>query len=148
MEAESRPVPEGFELLEDASPFHQGFSPVYHKRKARGAIIGMQVREHHLNRYGRLHGGALAGFLDFALGISILLQPGMSAGNFTVSLTIDFMDAGWSGEWLEARVSIPKLGKRLAFAHCEVSCDGRPIARGSGVWSLKTPDAATGLVQA
>lgn len=139
MACDSSPVPEGFEPLDDASAFHQVFGQLYHKPRPRGALIGMRVKDHHLNRYGRLHGGALAGFLDVALGISILLQPGASSANVTVSLTIDFMDAGWSGEWLEAEVSIPKLGKRLAFAQCEVSCDGRRIARGSGVWSLRSP---------
>ncbi len=134
-------VPEGFELLAEDSAFLQWFGALYYKPKAGGALIGMPVLPQHINRYGILHGGALAAFMDMALGRAVLVHPVQVPANVTISLSIDFMAPGRPGEWLEADVSIPKIGQRLAFASCDVRSDSRLIASGRGVFSLLRPKA-------
>ena len=137
MSTDETEVPDGFELIDDRSTFNLAFGPFYHRRKPQGAVIGLRVAKQHLNRYGNLHGGALSGFLDVAMGMSVLLQPEGPQANLTVSMNIDYIDRGLPGEWLEADVSIAKMGRRLAFVHCQVHAQTRLIARASGVWMLQ-----------
>lgn len=132
-------VPEGYAEVQQDSPFLAAFGAMYYKPKAGGAFVGCWVLPQHINRYGILHGGALAAFIDMALGRAVLVHPELPFANATVSLHIDFMAPGQVGEWLEAEVTLPKFGKRLAFASCEVRADGRPIAGGRGVFSLRRP---------
>ena len=134
-------VPEGFETLQDHSPFQVALGQMYYKLKPRGAIVGLRIAEQHLNRYRNLHGGALSAFLDVAMGLSVLVQPDGPPANLTVSLNIDYLDRTAKGDWLEADVSISKMGRRLAFVGCEVHAQGRMVARASGVWMLQWPKA-------
>ena len=135
-------IPEGFTPLLLDSAFQNGFGQLYYKPKAGGALIGWQVEAHHLNRYGIVHGGAIAAFMDSALGNAVLQQPQQPLADVTVSLSIDYMAAGPAAAWIEADVVVPKMGKRLAFAHCEVRALGRVIASGRGVFSLQMPHPA------
>lgn len=132
-------VPEGFSQLVMDSPFQQAFGPLYYQPKAGGARIGFVVQPHHLNRYGNLHGGTMAAFMDVALGNAVLLQPAAPAADITVSLSIDYLAGGAAGAFVEADIVVPKMGKRLAFANCDVRSQGRVIATARGIFSLGMP---------
>lgn len=135
--AASSQAPPGFELLHDPSPFQLAFGQLYHKQRAGGAVIGLRVAEHHLNRHRRLHGGALSGFLDAALAFGIMLQPQGPSAALTVSLSIDYLETALRDDWLEADVCVVKMGRRLAFANCEVHSAGQIIASAKGIWMLQ-----------
>ncbi len=132
-------VPPGYQALEQDSPFQQAFGPLYYCAKPGGALIGFVVEARHLNRYGNLHGGTLAAFMDVALGNAVLRQPAAPAADVTVSLSIDYLSGGAPGAFIEADIVVPKMGKRLAFANCEVRAEGRVIATARGIFSLGMP---------
>jgi len=52
-----------------------------------------------------------------------------------VNLTADFADVAREGDWVEARVDLQKMGKRLAFATCHLWVGDRRVLRASGVFA-------------
>ena len=67
----------------------------------------------------------------------------------TASLTIDYTGIAQVGDWLEARTTLKRMGSRLAFAGCEITNDGLPVASCSGVFSVPpTKDGGSGPTSA
>ena len=96
--------------------------------------IGFRVLDAHLNFGGTCHGGMIATFLDMALGLSI--HAGANAGGPTMSMTIDFLSPGLSGDWIESRTRFVHSTYRTGY--CDVIALGPrgPVARGNGIWRL------------
>ena len=102
------------------------------RRGADGALLWvMPFREEVVGRPGFLHGGAIAGLLEFAaLGTlydALAEEEGVSAKPINVS--VDFMRGGTDAETYAA-ATITRLGKRVANveAHAWQQDRSRPIA--------------------
>ena len=80
------------------------------------ARVRMRPVRQHANMSGRLHGGALLGFMDVALFAALrgFGNPGAGAG-MTIDLTTQMMDAGRPDEEVEARIEVLKETGRLVF---------------------------------
>jgi acyl-coenzyme A thioesterase 13 len=129
-------IPQGFEELERAnSRFLSTLGPLYAKAEGSGVVIGLRVEERHLNTRGVAHGGMLVTLADSALGIVIAMSRTPPHPMVTVNLTADFADVARQGDWVEARVDVQKIGKRLAFATCHLWVGDRRILRASGVFA-------------
>jgi uncharacterized protein (TIGR00369 family) len=89
-----------------------------------------------MNSRGRVHGGVLTTLADSALGYGVLAAHGQDRAILTASLTIDYTGTAGEGDWIEARTSLKRMGSRLAFAGCEITCEGRPVSSCSGVISV------------
>ena len=74
----------------------------------------------------------LVTFADGALGLNLVRAR--KEALVTVSMSVDFLDVAHMDDWLEARVEIRKMGRRLAFADCFLFVDERRILRASGVF--------------
>src|SRR6476660_2532810 len=90
----------------------------------------------HGNYRGGVHGGATLTLADYAL----CLVAGRAADGgtntsfaMTVSIAVEFLDAGRIGPPLEARGEPLQVTGRLAFARGSVTQEGRTIALWSGV---------------
>jgi uncharacterized protein (TIGR00369 family) len=134
--SEQKPVPEGWAPLRRSSPFVQLVGPLHGKEAAGGLAIGLRVEQKHLNTQGVAHGGMLVALADTALGIVLSLSEEPPRPMVTVSLSVDFTSAARLGAGVEARVEIEKSGKRLAFASCHVTVEGRLALRASGVFAF------------
>ncbi|HEX8569929.1 MAG TPA: PaaI family thioesterase [Caulobacteraceae bacterium] len=86
----------------------------------------------HLNAGGRMHGGCLMTFADFAL---FMVSMDALEGDRGVTVTLDntFVDAGWPGELIEARGEVTRAGASLIFARGEVFTGERTLLTFSGV---------------
>lgn len=92
----------------------------------------------HANAGGWIHGGVLAGLLDFALGASVVATLGRGEWTATQSLTTDFLRPGKPGARLVARARVDRRGKLAAFPSGEVEDeDGQVLARATGVWAIR-----------
>lgn len=132
-------IPGGFTPLHRGSgPYLSALGPLYAKEEAGGIVIGLRIEEKHLNTRGVAHGGMLVTFADSALGIVLAMSQDPPRPMATVSLTADFADAANAGDWVEARVDVQKLGRRLAFASCHLWVKGKRILRASGVFARVT----------
>ena len=66
-----------------------------------------------VGRPGFLHGGAIAGLLEFAAFTALSRAAGAEVVKKPVTVTVDYMRAGTSGDtFAEARIE--RLGKRMA----------------------------------
>ena len=58
--------------------------------------------------------------------------------------TESFADVARAGDWVEARVDVQKMGKRLAFATCHLWVGDRRILRASGIFANLPPPGGEG----
>jgi uncharacterized protein (TIGR00369 family) len=97
-------------------------------------VIGLHIGSEHTNLHRNAHGGMLSALIDNALGYNVSRvrkQPVVTA-----HLSIDYLEAVQHGDWLEAHVSISRLGGRLCFAECVLMVGTRVAVRASGILSV------------
>ncbi len=132
-----RSVPEGFKPLLAGGPYFRALGPITSRTLDSGAlVIALRLTESHLNVQGFAHGGMLSTLADGALGINIALARGRRGGQVTVSMTADFLSSARLGDWLEAHVTITRLGQRLAYANCDLLVAARQVLRSSAVFAF------------
>ena len=134
-----QPPPEGFVQVEATGPFMATLGPLYRRRTDAGTIIALRIAGQHLNRRGIAHGGMLVTLADSAMGMNLALAREPRLWTVTTSLATEFIDAARLGDWVEARVEILKLGRRLAYANCFLVVGARRILRASGVFAVVRP---------
>jgi uncharacterized protein (TIGR00369 family) len=138
--SEETQVPEGFRALRrGSSPFLSALGTLYAKGEASNLVIALRIDDRHLNTRGVAHGGMLVTLADTAMGIAIATSRTPPHPMVTVNLTADFAEAARSGDWVEARVDLQKMGSRLAFATCHLWVGERRILRSSGIFAHVSP---------
>lgn len=91
--------------------------------------IGFEVREELTNPVGIMHGGAIAGIIDEAIGMTTfsLGKPGFYVA---INLNIDFLRPGKLGEKLKVISEVIRDGRTMAHAECKVyNEEGKLIAK-------------------
>ena len=130
-------IPAGFVRRVSGGPYFRALGDIYWRPlDSGGAVIALRVAESHLNIQGFTHGGMLTTLADGALGINIALARGHRGGQVTVSLTADFLASARLGDWLEAHVTVTRMGQRLAYANCDLKVGHRHILRSSAVFAF------------
>jgi acyl-coenzyme A thioesterase 13 len=138
-------IPDGFKVLTRVnSRFLSSIGPLYARQEPAGLVVGLRIEEKHLNTRGVAHGGMLVTLADSALGIVIAMLRTPPHPMVTVNLTADFADVAREGDWVEARVDLQKMGKRLAFATCHLWVGERRILRASGIFAHLPPAGGEG----
>ncbi|MFO1159029.1 MAG: PaaI family thioesterase [Reyranellaceae bacterium] len=122
-------------------PFEDHVGPFYFKitgdaRQAGSVHCVLPTLPRHGNYVGGVHGGAILTFADYAL----CLVAGRAADRgtntsfaMTVSIAVEFLDAGRIGPPLEASGEPLQVTGRMAFARGSLTQEGRTIALWSGV---------------
>ena len=121
--------------MEGLSPFNALVGPLYERRDGDAVSIGMQIEQKHTNSRGICHGGVLATLADLALGYAMLARSGDKGSFLTAHLAVDYAGAAKTGDWLESKVEIQRVGARLAFANCYLVANGKPIVRASAIFA-------------
>ena len=131
-------IPEGFISLDRDSPFSDLTGPYYEKLDAEGKheVLALRLRHEHLNKARMAHGGLFMTIADNAFGDAILAQYEEPVSFVTVSFSSEFLSAGREGDWVEARVTINRKGRRLIFAKCALTIEGKNVFNASGVFAL------------
>ena len=127
-------VPDGFAPFEEQGPFLEHVGPVYVRDGDNGLVLGLRAERHHTNHRGTIQGGLLSTFADFVLGRAIEADADDGRDRATVSLTVDFLKPAKSGDWIESRSRVERVGDTLAFADCSLTVEGREIVRARAVW--------------
>jgi acyl-coenzyme A thioesterase PaaI-like protein len=137
-------VPAGFEPHFRKSPVTAPWEPLYSRRNERSIDIGLTIGASHCNSRGFVHGGVIAALADNAMGLS--WHQARAAGNaaqlpsgaVTVSLSIDFIASGQSGQWLQIAPRVLRESGMTGFVDALVTADDRLIARASAVFRALT----------
>ena len=134
-------VPEGYEPLVHGGPYFRALGAIYGRPAPdEGLVVALRVDDAHLNMQGLTHGGMLTTLADGALGITIglaqLRARGRRQAQVTVSLNADFLSSAKVGDWLEAQVSITRMGQRMAFANCDLRVGSKQVLRANAVFAF------------
>jgi uncharacterized protein (TIGR00369 family) len=121
--------PPGFVLLE-SSPFVEQVGPIYRTSEGR---LGVRVLPTHTNTMGSVHGGFLMTVVDIAAGQGARRAIGAGSVVRTVSTTIDFLATAGVGSWLEAELTVDRIGRRTVFTSCRVTSGETVVARATAV---------------
>jgi uncharacterized protein (TIGR00369 family) len=122
-------------------PFEDHVGPFYFRvagdaRHAGSVHCVLPTHARHGNYAGGVHGGITLTFADYALClVAGRAADGGTNGSFamTVSIAVEFLDAGRIGPPLEAAGEPLQVTGRLAFARGTITQEGRTIALWSGV---------------
>ncbi len=105
------------------------------------AEISFEAGDRHMNRAGRLHGGALATVIDATCGFAGCYQPPPSQGRraMTLSLTTQYLRPVAAGTRLTATATRSGGGRTIFFSSCEVrDAEGQLVATGSGTFKYRS----------
>ena len=113
--------------------FNSLFGPFLLKVDGKMALVRMTPQRVHTNLSGRIHGGALLGFIDIALFAASrgfgLIEAGTAV---TLDLSVQFIGAGTADLVLEAQVEMLKETGRLLFLRGLIVQGDERIASFSG----------------
>lgn len=84
---------------------------------------------------GVVHGGLLVTMADTAMGYNLSRATDPPQKIVTVSLSSDFLKSPQEGDWLEAHVTVLKIGNRIGYADCQLISNSQIILRSSGVFA-------------
>ena len=130
-----------YSVFSPPDPFEEHVGPFYFRiagdaRQPGDVHCVLPTLARHGNYAGAIHGGATLAFADYAL----CLVAGRAADGgantsfaMTVSIAVEFLDAGRIGPPLEARGEPLQVTGRLAFARGSITQEGRTVALWSGV---------------
>lgn len=113
-------------------------------RKKLEAQVSLKLRDDHLSPAGKIHGGVVSGFFDFAGGAAVFLTMGPEDFCSTVELTVNYFRPLNSGDVITTRVSVAFRGKRLCVVRGMIHRKGEkePVAMGSATYNI-VPRAKT-----
>src|SRR5437762_5361417 len=114
------PVPEGFVPIRQVAPFLDMIGPIYVESVGKKRIVAIRLAPKHMNMRNIAHGGTLVTIADSALGINLSYYEDPPRPMVTVSLSTDFLHPAKIGDWLEAHVTVQRLGVHLSFASCNL----------------------------
>jgi acyl-coenzyme A thioesterase 13 len=129
----SKHPPTGFIPLKLTSAFRELCGPLYQHGEDGTYVIGLYVQKKHGNMRGLVHGGMIATLADTALGFGISSAT-RTKGLVTTSLSVTYSGNAEVGDWIEARVDIQRLGRRVCFANCDIWRGADRIAHASGAF--------------
>ena len=98
------------------------------------AELQMDLRPHHFNPQGIVHGGIITAVADTAIGLALRsrLRPGYT--HRTAQLNVHFLAKG-EGNRLVGRGTAIHLGQRMGYGEGEVQDgEGRMLARATGTF--------------
>lgn len=131
-------TPPGFQPIGDMDEVMRAFAPVYLRAEASGCVtLGFHVGPQHCNPGGNCHGGAWATMADVVMGLNVGLATGF--GGPTVSMSLDFLGAAHTGQWVEGNARLLRSTPRLGFAECFFTADGDPALRANAIFRRRFP---------
>lgn len=112
-------------------------------RKAHTAVSTLTLRQDHLSPAGRVHGGVISAFFDFACGAAVFSTLAPKDLCSTVELKVNYLRPLFVGDQLQARTRAVFRGKRLCVVQGDLfrNKDKEPVAIATATFNviLDTP---------
>ncbi|MFY8047808.1 MAG: PaaI family thioesterase [Erythrobacter sp.] len=138
-------IPSGFERADFTPGFLDHGGPYYLGPAVEGVrpktlrIVGLLICPHHINYQDAAHGGVISTFADVALSHAVYDAERPRLAPSTVTLTVNYLGGAKLGDWLEARVTIDRLGGRTAYTSGGIWRGNEVLATMSGVFAFRRP---------
>lgn len=130
------PEGEGYSLMKPYGAFHELVGPIYYREVDGEVTVGMRVAPHHLNLAQVLHGGMLCMLADTALTFGTACATNPPVRTLTTGITLQIAWGAQLGDWVEARIEMIRVGKRVGFPTCMFWCNGQKIGHASGTFQV------------
>ena len=104
--------------------------------KAGQSELRLDLKKHHLNPGGIVHGGVLATLLDASIGLALRSKLGMTTDHVTIELNVHYLSPARTGG-LIGRGRAVRVGGRVSFGEADVFADdGTLLAKGTGTFLI------------
>ncbi len=103
-----------------------GYQVVGVDRDAKSAETSLEIREDHLSPAGRVHGGVVSAFFDFAFGAATFTTLGERDFCSTVELKVNYLRPIERGDHLVAKTQVVFRGKRICVLQGMMYRNGLP----------------------
>ncbi|MBL4752044.1 MAG: PaaI family thioesterase [Flavobacteriales bacterium] len=102
------------------------------------AVTGLSIREDHLSPAGKVHGGVISGFLDYACGAAVFTTMGKGDFCSTVELKVNYLRPINLGDEIKGKTAIIFEGKKICVVHgfIYVNDSEKPSAMVTGTFNL------------
>lgn len=128
-------APAGFVPVKLGSAFATHSGPLYARWHEGHFQVGFRVEPHQVNPGQNCHGGMLSLFADIVLSSAAQYQTDIPRQFLpTISLQLDFMNGAPLGAWVQGEADILQVTKNLVFSQGLITCNGKAVARASGVF--------------
>ena len=116
------------------SAFHQWAGLVLRSVGDGQAELGMELRPHHFNPQGIVHGGIITALADTSIGLALRSRLRAGLTHRTAQLNVHFLAKG-EGNQLIGRGRTLHLGQRMGYGEADVvDGEGRLLARATGTF--------------
>lgn len=133
-------LPEGFEPARFSPGFLDHGGPYFLGPEGGGPrAVGLRICPHHINYKDGAHGGVISTFADVALSHAVYDAERPRLAPSTITLQVNYLAAARLGDWLEAHVTVDRLGGRTAYTSGRIVRGKEVIATMSGVFAIKRP---------
>jgi uncharacterized protein (TIGR00369 family) len=127
--------PPGFVAVRIGSTFASHCGQMFARWHDGKLQLGFVVEPHQVNPGNHCHGGMLSLFADIVLSSAAQYQTDIPRQFLpTIGLQLDFMNGAPLGAWVQGEATILEVTKNLVFSTGLVSCNGKTVARASGVF--------------
>lgn len=115
-----------------------GYKAIKLDFKKQEAILGLTLREDHLSPAGRIHGGVISGFFDFACGAAVFLTMGPEDFCSTVELKVNYFSPLDAGDRLQCHSRVVFRGKKLCVVHALLyrNREKKPVAMATATFNI------------
>ncbi len=123
---------EGYQTWGAVDAFEDMIGPFFYKKMDGGEYVSAFVsEERHLNGGGKLHGGLLMSFADFAM--FVIAKDHLEGAAVTVGFNSEFVSAGEVGERIEASGEVTKATGSMLFVRGKIFSGDTTILTFSGI---------------
>lgn len=102
---------------------------------AGSSVCHLELKDHHMNTGGRVHGGVLTSLVDTAAGVAVRSIRPEGKSSATTDLSISFIRPPM-GKTIEAHAEVIHAGKRLFRTEISVFSDEKLIAKTSATFMI------------
>ncbi|HVL90076.1 MAG TPA: PaaI family thioesterase [Actinomycetota bacterium] len=100
----------------------------------------LELKPHHLNPGGIIHGGVIATMLDAAIGLALRSARPLGSPHVTLTMSIQYIGMASEGT-IVARGRSLHAGRRAGHGEGElVTADGRMLAKGAATFMTVEPE--------
>ena len=109
-------------------------------REKMKATTGLTIREDHLSPSGKVHGGVISGFFDYACGAAVFTTMGKGDFCSTVELKVNYLRPIFLGDEIEGKTEVIFRGKKICVVHgfIFVNRKDEPAAMVTGTFNMVT----------
>ena len=101
--------------------------------------VKLDIKPHHLNHGGIVHGGVLATLCDISLAGAVATVMKKDQWCVTIQLNVEFLEPAFLGETLFGYGKLVRRGKTLAFVEGGIETkDKKKITKAHGIWFIKS----------